>query len=80
MSGPINEQKLLALCDAVRDVDDQLGGFSDYEGAKDGPTYSLWNEGVDHFEAKCDYAISLHKEAIAVWRKLQRLNQRRSQQ
>lgn len=72
------KQKALLLCKEMSACDDRLGKYSDYEGTEDGPTFYLWEQGVEDFDAQCKAAIRQHAIAIAAWRKFQKLNRFRA--
>jgi len=76
MSQP-TKQQVLGICNSIRDVDDQLGRFSDYEGGQNGPTWAVWNVSKEIFAARCEQSITLHQQAITRWKRAAALNARR---
>ena len=75
---PPTEQQIIQLCNQLSTVENQLGMFADYEGGKDGPTWYIWNKGKESFQSRCLQGIKLHHRAIRLWRRLQKLNETRT--
>jgi hypothetical protein len=72
------EERVLKVCHEISRCDDSHGMYSDHEGDKDGPIWSLWCHGYKDFKVFYERAIADHKRAIFLWRKLQKLNDERA--
>lgn len=72
------KHKALLLCKEVSACDENLSLYVDHQGDECGPTFHLWDLGVEDFNRQCKAAIKQHAIAIACWKKMQKLNKFRS--
>jgi len=71
------DKEVLKLCEEMRACDDSHGMYSDHEGDKSGPTWSLWQEGYEDFKLYCQRALADHQQGIFLWKQLAELNEKR---